>query len=68
MKIKVRSITNVVEEAEKKLVSVAIEGENNGKKINFKSLSHFSVLLETKDGTQYRASDTEQTPPEFLPE
>lgn len=68
IKVKVRSINNYKTENGKKMIVIAMESENNGKKINFKSFSQFSVLLEAKDGTQYRASDTEQTPPEFLPE
>jgi len=44
-----------------------MEGENTGKKVNFKNINQFSVYLETKDGMQYQALETEQTPSNFLP-
>lgn len=66
MKVKVRRITNLWEEQGKKLLGIALESENSGKKINFKSISW--PTIELKDWAEYESNIVEQVPPELLPE
>ena len=70
IKVRVRKLVKVSQIQNgnwKKIISVSMEGENTGKKVNFKNINQFSVYLETKDGMQYQALETEQTPSNFLP-